>query len=206
MELGRDGDREPLAGTAPARRSLFRREAVSIAELGVQTFAVVLGILLALAIDGWRKDRETGQGVATAMSAIHAELAANAAQISATHDRLHALLDALAADEKVTAEVKPCNEYEHWNGIGLPVLLDAAYQTTIATQALAHTDFSRAQVIAKAYGLQQMYLDERGKVIDVLMRLQPMPAGFCRGVVEELTGLNDSTESAYTHAIEATRP
>ena len=207
MELGRESDRD-VAGSTPARRSLFRREAVSIAELSVQTFAVVLGILLALAIDGWRQDRETGQSIATAMSAIHAELTANQSQLAATHDRLHTLLDALTVDEKSmnAGAVKPCNEYDNWNGIGVPVLLDAAYQTTIATQAFAHTDFSRAQVIAQAYGLQKMYLDERGRVIDVLLRLQPMPIGFCRGVVEELSGFNDSTETAYAKAIDATRP
>lgn len=205
MELERDSASDPASG-AP-RRSMFRHEAISVAELGVQTFAVVLGILLALAIDGWRKDRETRESVADAMSAVHAELEANNREITETHEHLHKLVDALKIDEKAGATgAKPCNEYENWNGIGLPVLLDAAYQTTIATQALAHTDFARAQTIAQAYGLQHMYVDERAHVIDLLLRAEPLPVGFCRGVVEELTMLNDNAEAAYAKAIAAATP
>jgi hypothetical protein len=201
VELGRDSDQDS-AGAVPARRSLFRREAVSIAELCVQTFAVVLGILLALAIDGWRKERDTHEGVAAAMSAVRAELEANRSQLEQTHARLHSLVDALGADEKAGAgTAKPCNEYENWNGIGVPVLLDAAYQTTIATQVFAHTDFTRAQTIAEAYGLQRIYLDERARVVDLLLRAQPLPVGFCRGIVDELAHLNDNAETAYAKAI-----
>ena len=48
MEL--NPERAPDAAAesaAPARRSWFRRESISLAEVIVQTFAVVLGILLA---------------------------------------------------------------------------------------------------------------------------------------------------------------
>ena len=206
MELGRDGAADPAAGAAP-RRSMFRREAISVAELGVQTFAVVLGILLALAIDGWRKDRETRESVAAAMSAVHAELEANDHEITQTDERLHKLVDALKIDEKTAATAqKPCNEYDNWNGIGVPVLLDAAWQTTIATQVFSHTDFTRAQTIAEAYGRQHLYIDQRSRVVDLLLRAEPLPVGFCRGVVEELAALNDNAEAAYAKAIAAATP
>ena len=204
MELER-GRGSGSAGPAPARRSWFHRESISVAELGVQTFAVVLGILLALAIDDWRKERETRESTAAAMSAVRAELESNHEQVAESHERLHALVDALANDEKAGAgaEKKPCNEYKDWDGIGVPVLLDAAYQTTIATDVFAHTDFSRAQSIAQAYGLQHIYLNERDRVVDLLLRAQPLPIGFCRGVVDELATLNDKAEAAYATAIEA---
>ena len=51
MELDRgSGIADAHASDPPARASLFRRDAVSATELFVQTFAVVLGILLALAV------------------------------------------------------------------------------------------------------------------------------------------------------------
>jgi hypothetical protein len=69
-----------------------------------------------------------------------------------TDARLHKLVDALKVDERIAATAhKPCNEYDNWNGIGVPVLLDAAWQTTTATQVFAHTDFSREQTIPEAY-------------------------------------------------------
>ncbi|HEX5122049.1 MAG TPA: hypothetical protein VFV97_02295 [Rhodanobacteraceae bacterium] len=206
MELERDGAGDSASAAAP-RRSMFRREAISVAELGVQTFAVVLGILLALAIDGWRKDRETHESVAAAMSAVRAELQANDREITQTDERLHKLVDALKVDEKTAATApKPCNEYDNWNGIGVPVLLDAAWQTTIATQVFAHTDFARAEKIAEAYGRQQLYIDQRARVVDLLLRAEPLPVGFCRGVVEELAALNDNAEVAYASAIAVATP
>lgn len=204
MELERGSD---PAERVDARRSLFRHEAISIAEIGVQTFAVVLGILLALAIDDWRKNRETRQSVSMAMSALRAELEANRAELAQTHDHLHPLFDALDAQAKAgNVQARPCNQYEHWEGIGLPLLLDAAYQTTIATQVFAHIDFVRAQAIAKAYGLQRLYVDERAHVLDALLRTQPTPIETCAGIVKELSNLNDNVEQAAGKAVAAAAP
>jgi len=202
VELGRDGAADPAAGAAP-RRSMFRREAISVAELGVQTFAVVLGILRALAIDDWKKARETAQNVADAMKSVSTELAANQSEMHAQYEHLRGLTAALTK-LPADAPAKPCNEYEGWNGAGIPVLLDAAYDTAIATQAFAHMDFHNAQAVAEAYGRQRMYIVAHGKLLDLLMRGQPMPVGFCRGIVEELGNFAGTVDSAYARALGAT--
>ena len=204
MELEQNREPATAGKHRPARGSLFRREAISIAEVGVQTFAVMLGILLALPIDDWRRNRDTADTVASAMLAVRGELEANRNELTESQHRLHTLVDALDADAKADADArKPCNEYDNWNGIGVPVLLDAAYQTTIATQVFAHTDFARAQTIAAAYGEQRIFLEERLRVFDLLLRAEPHPISFCRGVVAELAALNDTTIVAYAKAIAA---
>ncbi len=196
--------RESEVARAAIRRAWFRRESISLGDVALQLFVVVLGILLALAIDDWKKARETAQNVADAMKAVNTELAANRAAMRAQHEHLQGLTAALTKVQ-ADAPVKPCNEYEGWNGAGIPVLLDAAYETAIATQAFAHMDFDRAQVVAEAYGRQKMYIEAHGKLLDLLMRGQPMPVGFCGGIVQELGNFAATVDAAYTRALGATR-
>lgn len=200
MELGHRPESEDVR--IATRRTWFRRESISLGDVVLQLFVVVLGILLALAIDDWKKARETTQSVADAMKAVSTELAANQAEMRTQHEHLQGLTAALT---KVPADapVTPCNEYEGWNGAGIPVLLDAAYDTAIATQAFAHMDFDRAETVAAAYGRQRMYIVAHGKLLDLLMRGQPTPVGFCRGIVEELGNFVATVDAAYTRALVA---
>ncbi len=47
------------AGSPPrARASRFRRETISLAEIAVQILSVLVGILPALVINGWKTVRE----------------------------------------------------------------------------------------------------------------------------------------------------
>jgi hypothetical protein len=58
---------------------------------------------------------------------------------------------------RVSGALQPSGTpYQGWSGTANPLLLDAAYQTAIMTQALAHTELSHAQAIAQAYGEQRM--------------------------------------------------
>lgn len=203
MELGRRPEAEDVSSLNATRRSWFRRESISLGDVVLQLFIVVFGILLALAIDDWKKSRETAQNVADAMKSVSTELAANQAAMRAQHEHLQTLTAALA---KIQADTpaRPCNEYEGWNGAGIPVLLDAAYETAIATQAFAHMDFERAQAVAEAYGRQKMYIEAHGKLLDLLMRSQPLPVGFCRGIVDELGKFSGTVDDAYARALGAT--
>ena len=90
MELDRGSD--PFR-----RKSLFRREAISLAEIGVPTFSVVLGILLALAIDDWSKVRETRESVAAAMSARETIAKAYGLQRACLDERAHVFESVLRA-------------------------------------------------------------------------------------------------------------
>ena len=190
--------------TPSAASRWFRRESVSLGEIALQTFSVVLGILLALGIDGWKRDREQKQDVEDAMRAVRTELAANREALKRNHDHLIAVENDLRAkDIGKTGTELACNQYKGWSGTGMALLVSAAYQTAIATQAFAHMEFARAQTIAAAYGLQAAYLDYLGKIIDVILRGGAMPPESCAGILDELARFADTLDSAYAKAIDA---
>lgn len=190
------------------RRSWFHRESISLGEIAVQTFAVVLGILLALGIDGWKKDRETHQNVADAMRAVNVEIAANRKDLQRQRDHLIGEQSALAADAKAHNDgaKRACYENTGWSGMGGPLLLDAAYQTAIATQAFSHLEFSRSQAIAASYGMQKSYLDYHGRIVDLVLRGTPSSEDFCAGLIGELANLAGTVDQAYAKALATLAP
>jgi hypothetical protein len=168
----------------------------------------VLGILFALGIDGWKKDRETRENVADAMRAVGAEIAANRKDPERQRDRLLAEQFALFTDAKARNDdaKHACCENPVWNGMGGPLLLDAAYQTAIATQAFSHVEFARSQVIAASYGMQKSYLDYHGRILDLVLRGTPSSEDFCAGLVGELANLAGSVDQAYAKALAVSTP
>ena len=200
MELNQpSGDSD--SGPDGSARRWFRRESVSLAEIAVQTFSVVLGILLALGIDDWKREREMRQNVDDALHAVHTEIEANRAALQHHRDHLRAVETSVAKDA-APANLRPCNEYEGWNGTGTATLLNAAYQTAIATQAFAHMDFKRAQTIAAAYNLQSVYLGYLDKILDVVLRGTPMPPADCAGMIHELGSFADALDGEYQKVAE----
>jgi len=189
---------------AATRASWFRREAISLAELTVHTFAVVLGILLALAIDEHKKERETAAGVAAAMAALHGELEGNRARLHHHQGHMLGMRDALLADTK--EGTRTCDGYSGWSGTQTPLLLDAAYQTAIATQAFSHMEFSRVQSVAAAYGMQRLTAAYLDKILDVVLRGQEVSAATCGNLVAEVASAEGLVDGLYEKALEATAP
>lgn len=144
---------------APPRRPRrwLRREAINLGDFVVQIIAVVIGILLALLINRWNTQRLQQSAVNDALHAIHSELIANRAALhkSATYlyQRSERMLDSPRNRNKPP---RPCYLWDQWGGTGAVNLTDAAYQTAIATQALAHMPFQQAQQIAQIYGEQRI--------------------------------------------------
>lgn len=147
-----DTPREP----EPARRRLrwLRREGIDLGDAVVQFVAVLLGVLLALLIDQWNTARQQRAAVRQATQAIHAELVTNRARLHASAAALHAVAEQLQqAPANQGQPPRRCAMWNGWQEAGT-VLTDAAYQTAIATQALANMPFKQAQRIAQAYGFQ----------------------------------------------------
>lgn len=185
-------------GAPPTRpqTSWFRRETISLADIAVQILSVVVGILLALIINGWNTAREQRAAVDEAMHAIRAELAANRIVL-----RNHArqMFDmATRMRESPTNRnqpPRPCFEWDQWHGIGGLNLIDAAYQTSIATLAMAHMPFQQAQVVAQTYGWQSY--NQKGVELDATMLLEhAQPLALCADWVEEI-GQNDLRLDAH---------
>lgn len=183
------------------RWSWFRREAIDLGDVVVQVFSVVVGILLALFINNRVTERQQQSAVNEAMRAIKAELSANRAQLRAhakqMFDEAKAMQDAPANRNQPP---RACFEWQHWNGIGGLNLTDAAYQTAIATQALANMPFREAQLVAQVYGWQHYF--QKGVDLDVgILTGSARPLYLCVGFVEEMGRSNLQLDSIYSKLI-----
>jgi type II secretory pathway pseudopilin PulG len=186
---------------APRRRLRWlRRGAIDLGDVVVQIFAVVIGILLALFIDNRVTERQQQNTVEEATRAIHAELAANRAALRDNAGRLHRMATHLeSATENRNQAPRPCYEWPQWEGTGAVNLVDAAYQTAIATQAMSHMPFERAQRIAQAYGYQHFY--QQAFSAFRTQFLKPATASQCAAELENFGRNERLLDSAYTPLI-----
>jgi len=186
---------------APRRRLRWlRRGAIDLGDVVVQVIAVVIGILLALLINNWATERQQQNAVDVAVRAIHAELVANRAGLRKNAERLNRMATQLQnATENRNLAPRPCYEWPQWEGTGAVNLVDAAYQTAIATQALSHMPFEQAQRIAQAYGYQHFYQQAFSQFRS--MFLKPAAASQCVAELESFSHNEQLLDSAYTPLI-----
>lgn len=178
----------------------LRRGAIDIGDVVVQVIAVVIGILLALLINNWVTERQQQKAVDVAVRAIHAELVANRAGLRKNAERLNRMAAQLrSATENRNLAPRPCYEWPQWEGTGAVNLVDAAYQTAIATQALSHMPFEQAQRIAQAYGYQHFY--QQAFNLFRSMFLKPATASQCVAELESFSRNERLLDTAYTPLI-----
>ena len=185
----------------PRRRLRWlRRGAIDLGDVVVQVIAVVIGILLALLINNWATKRQQQNAVDVAVRAIHAELAANRTALRKNAERLNTMAMHLRnATENRKLAPRPCYEWPQWEGTGAVNLVDAAYQTAIATQALSHMPFEQAQRIAQAYGYQHFY--QQAFSLFRSMFLTPAAASQCVAELESFSRNERLLDTAYTPMI-----
>lgn len=190
-----------MPAPAPRRRLRWlRRGAIDLGDVAVQIIAVVIGILLALFINNWVTERQQQNAVDVAVRAIHAELAANRAGLRKNAERLNRMATQLqSATENRNLAPRPCYQWPQWEGTGAVNLVDAAYQTAIATQALSHMPFEQAQRIAQAYGYQHFY--QQAFSLFRSMFLTPATASQCVADLKSFSRNERLLDSAYTPLI-----
>ncbi|MEO9090442.1 MAG: hypothetical protein ABI247_08935 [Rhodanobacter sp.] len=178
-------DPTPSQAVGWRQRRWLRREAIDLGDMVVQIIAVVVGILLALFINNWANQRHQRAAVSEAMHAIRMELSANRVALRAHAALMFNMATHMQESPKNQSQSpRPCYQWDQWRGIGELNLTDAAYQTSISTQALANMPFVQAQEVARVYGWQQ-YL-QKGRDFDVEMLMQAHPLIFCIGIAEDI--------------------
>lgn len=66
-----------------------------------------------------------------------------------------------------------------------PILLDAAWQTTLATHALVSMDFATAQDLARVYGKQRQLGEYTDMIMSMLVQVRSVAVGSCRSMLDE---------------------
>jgi hypothetical protein len=133
-------------------------------EILVQTFLVLIAVLLALGADEWREDRGLEQLAVEARTALLSEVARNRDELARGEAELHAVLGnvqaALAApnDSGVSAALSV--------QLDLALLSSAAWRTAQSSDALRRLDYDWVIQVSQVYELQDMYLRAQWSAVD----------------------------------------
>ena len=182
-----EGQQQDNSAAAAPRRAWFHRETISVAEIAVQVFSVVLGILLAFGIGSWSASRENTRKVAEAQTAIRAEIHTNRVALRQTVAYHVGLAKAVTAAANSSAPPKRCTDVASWRGMQTALLLHNAYDNAIAAGVFTSMALADGQKIAAIYAWQERYLLYSDKSLDwMVMKFMDEPAG-CAGVLEDLS-------------------
>ena len=131
-------------------------------KLALETFSVVLGIILAFAANSWHDRRAHEESACEALNAIRAELTSNDSLLSVRVPYHAAMRDSMTALLKRTRgheALGGLQAIKNWNGLMPTRLLDDAWQTARSTQALQYLPFDLVIGLSRAYAYQQQIAD-----------------------------------------------
>ena len=119
----------------------------------VESIFVVASILLALAVDEWSQNRDFAELADQSLGIFESELVQNRARLadlSPYHQGIRDVLGRMDAMPPETSDIRSIME-----GLQTPVLLNAAWETALATGALNHMDFEVVSALSLTYSIQE---------------------------------------------------
>lgn len=124
----------------------------------LETFSVVLGIVLALGANAWHDRVVHKEQAREALASIRAELSANRGSLGpklSYHSAMHDSLGALVARTHTREVPGGLFAVANWNGLQPTSLLDDAWQTARSTQALEYLPYDEVLALSRTYAIQQ---------------------------------------------------
>ena len=164
-----DYARNPAAGSdhAPAAEQRRGRFRAALYDLLVETFAVVLGITVALFASDWQADRADRARAAQVRTSIVEEVRANRAAVAEASAYHGALMDSLRPLMAPGAPSPPIRLFAR--GFVSPArTLTTAWDAATATDAIALLDYGEVLTFSRLYAAQQNYgqaSGESGRII-----------------------------------------
>jgi hypothetical protein len=154
-------DSEPLDHTVAKHQT--RHAAAHLEKLAIETFSVVLGIVLALAANTWHDRRVHEQSACEALRAIRSELGSNDSVVHAKlpyHEAMNDSLAALLGRTRGPVVPNGLRAIPNWVGLSPAQLLDDAWQTTRSTQDVQYLPYDVVIQLSRAYAAQQRITDQ----------------------------------------------
>jgi len=138
---------------------------VRLGRMLLDVVGVVFAVLVALAADEWRDNRELQQQADRAQAAVLAELRANRTELERTRPSIDSTEARLAEGSRVSAEGRA-------RALSLdlefPDFSDAAWRITQVTDAASRIDFDWLTRVARIYETQELYGEERSAILQTL--------------------------------------
>ncbi len=138
------------------------RKPAWLAEVIVQSIAVTVSILLALWVDQWKQGRAERTLARESLTNFVTEIQRNESRIVDVlpyHQALAANLKQVAASHAIHTQA----DFESLIGLDAlrpPSLLETAWQTAIATGALAHLDYQTVSTLSLTYTTQDRFRED----------------------------------------------
>ena len=176
-------------------RGWLRIGHLDLSDLLVETFSVLLGVLLALLINAWVQKRQTQDKVDEAMASIRQELRSDRETLESRRSYHQSLIEGIDTALKSPHPPIYCQDVDGWHGFYSPVetpLLRAAYDTAMASGVLADMGFENTRRIATLYAGFNRYDAFYGKTLDWMIQqwIATQAQGFdiriCRGLLHDL--------------------
>lgn len=175
--------------------------------LALETFSIVLGVLLALGVNEWREQRATDARVAVALHSIHAELSWNRDFLQHRLQYYARMAQTLDSLETAHPEIPLSSmNVQGWRGLSPPVLRASSYDAAIATEALVEMDFEIANAIAQVYHVQAFYMKAVDKFLDIFVARQAADTGRMRSIFNEMTTMGNEVLQAYENVLPILAP
>jgi len=132
-----------------------------VAQTLVESFFVVTSILLALAVDQWSENRQFAELADQSLGIFEREIGVNKSRLEDLipfHTGIRELLARSMDAPNPDMDLRSIME-----GIELPVMLNTAWETALATGALTHMDVSTVSALSLTYSMQERFMAASGR-------------------------------------------
>ena len=133
-----------------------------VPAIAVETFSVVLGVLLALAVNAWREDGVHHVQVDVALQTIRREIAANRELLTERlpyHQSMRDSLRALVGRTRGQTTPGGLQVIKTWQGVQPTRLVDDAWHTAGATGLLQYMPYPLVLELSQTYSTQNRLQD-----------------------------------------------
>ena len=139
-------------------------------QLTIEAVLIVLSVLLALALNQWRQNRQDRALAQQALQTLRLEIQANQAEVE----------QKLAYHKEIYDRV---SEHPEQSGISLRTafLRNTAWETVQATGAATHLDYEVAAAASAIHGMQQKYEQLVGIATELMYATNLNPGGRTAG-------------------------
>lgn len=131
---------------------------------------IILGALLALALDGWQEERELHERDKVVLQLVSAEISANLNALEQQSEYHRAMKQPISESVRLVTEENQFSIPDDWAGVKPILLTSTAFELAANTGVLARIPAETALVLSQAYN--ELRSTERGRANLALVTLQ----------------------------------
>lgn len=141
-----------------------------------EMMSIIVGVLVALAVDEWNEDRQNKERAEIAIHNVHLEIGKNLEVLGILHPENQAVLEVLQteASSDTSLRILP----------GLQ-LYDTAWRTLESSGISAYVEYDKLFDIAQVYSIQNIYKDLGKDFIDQIMETKTLALAMGKDISEE---------------------